>query len=533
MNSIDSKIPNLPTDVIAQQIVAEVAARDYGDTELYELLRGAYPCRDLTRAAFDDIVRMLAEGFATRRGRQGALLYHDAVNHTLRGRKGARLTAITSGGAIPDTADYQVMLEPEGVLVGTVNEDFAVESLAGDVFQLGNSSYRIIRVERSTVRVEDARGEAPTIPFWLGEAPGRTDELSVAVSRLRMEVEERLRAPSPGPAPGLSPGERQEKNTSPAGEVARSAGEGVSRSDALPPAPSPQSPALHWLTNQVGLSDAAASQVIAYLASAHAALGCLPTQQTIVFERFFDEAGGMQLVIHSPYGSRINRAWGLALRKRFCRTFNFELQAAATEDTIILSLTTAHSFELIDVAKYLHPNTAREILIQALLAAPMFTTRWRWDASIALALPRFRGGKKVPPPLARMNAEDLLAAVFPDQVACGENLVGDIVVPDHPLVQQTVRDCLEEAMDIEGFERLLKGLVERRDPGRSTRPDGTFAARAGSVVGATVRLSRRCTPRRTAHAGGDEPPLYRSGICRRHRQARSRGDCTGEERSVA
>ena len=289
----------------------------------------------------------------------------------------------------------------------------------------------------------------------------------------------------------------------------------------------------HWLTNEVGLSDAAASQVIAYLASAHAALGCLPTQQTIVFERFFDEAGGMQLVIHSPYGSRINRAWGLALRKRFCRTFNFELQAAATEDTIILSLTTAHSFELIDVAKYLHPNTAREILIQALLAAPMFTTRWRWDASIALALPRFRGGKKVPPPLARMNAEDLLAAVFPDQVACGENLVGDIVVPDHPLVQQTVRDCLEEAMDIEGFERLLKGLLERRDPGRSTRPDGTFAARAGSVVGATVRLSRRCAARRTAHAGGDEPPLYRSGIRRRHRQARSRGDRTGAGGSVA
>jgi ATP-dependent Lhr-like helicase len=444
------KIPNLPTDVIAQQIVAEVAARDYGDTELYELLRGAYPCRDLTRAAFDDIVRMLAEGFATRRGRQGALLYHDAVNHTLRGRKGARLTAITSGGAIPDTADYQVMLEPEGVLVGTVNEDFAVESLAGDVFQLGNSSYRIIRVERSTVRVEDARGEAPTIPFWLGEAPGRTDELSSAVSRLRNELAARLA--------DVNSGRRTADGEEEAVSGSRLAVSQSAPGALLPPAPSPQSPALHWLTNEVGLSDAAASQVIAYLASAHAALGCLPTQQTIVFERFFDEAGGMQLVIHSPYGSRINRAWGLALRKRFCRTFNFELQAAATEDTIILSLTTAHSFELIDVAKYLHPNTAREILIQALLAAPMFTTRWRWDASIALALPRFRGGKKVPAPLARMNAEDLLAAVFPDQVACGENLVGDIVVPDHPLVQQAVRDCLEEAMDIEGFERLLKGL---------------------------------------------------------------------------
>jgi ATP-dependent helicase Lhr and Lhr-like helicase len=414
------KVPQTPIDVLAQQIVAEVSARDCSESELYALCCSAWPFRSLGRESFDAVIRMLAEGFTTRRGRQGALLYHDAVNHTLRGRKGARLTAITSGGAIPDTADYQVLLEPEGTLVGTVNEDFAVESLSGDVFQLGNTSYRILRVERSTVRVEDARGEAPTIPFWLGEAPGRTDELSSAVSRLRTDIAERL--PTSGNAP-----------------------EGGS--------------ALDYLTATLGISEAAASQLFAYFAAAHAALGCLPTQQTVVFERFFDEAGGMQLVIHSPFGSRINRAWGLALRKRFCRTFNFELQAAATEDTIILSLTTAHSFELSDVAKYLHPNSAREILIQALLAAPMFTTRWRWDASIALALPRFRGGKKVPPQLARMNAEDLLAAVFPDQVACGENIVGDIAIPEHPLVQQTVRDCLEEAMDIDGFERLLKALV--------------------------------------------------------------------------
>jgi ATP-dependent Lhr-like helicase len=411
-------IPQLSMDVLSQQIVAEVATRDCSETELFELCRNAYPYRALTRESYDDIVRMLAEGFTTRRGRHGALLYHDPVNRMVRARKGARLTAITSGGAIPDTADYQVMLEPEGVLVGTVNEDFAVESLSGDVFQLGNSSYRILRVERSVVRVEDARGEAPSIPFWLGEAPGRTNELSVAVSRLRAQIEERLESGSES--------------------------------------------ALVWLMHEVGICEPAAAQVVAYLAAAHAALGSLPTHQTIVFERFFDEAGGMQLVIHSPFGSRINRAWGLALRKRFCRTFNFELQAAATEDTIILSLTTAHSFELADVARYLHPNTAREILVQALLAAPMFTTRWRWDASIALALPRFRGGKKVPPALARMNAEDLLASVFPDQVACGENIVGDIVVPDHPLVRQTVRDCLEEAMDIDGFERLLHALIENR-----------------------------------------------------------------------
>jgi ATP-dependent helicase Lhr and Lhr-like helicase len=410
------KIPCNPLDVLSQHIVAEVATRDCSEEELFALLRRAYPYQHLQRSEFDEVVSMLAEGFTTRRGRRGALLYHDAVNRQLRARPGARLTAITSGGAIPDTADYQVMLEPEGHVVGSVHEDFAVESLAGDVFQLGNVSYRILRVERSVVRVQDARGEAPTIPFWLGEAPGRSDELSSAVARVREEVQERLK---------------------------QSVGAVV-----------------QWLADEVGIGMPAAEQLTAYLHSAHAALGTLPTQHTIVLERFFDEAGGMQLVIHSPFGSRINRAWGLALRKRFCRSFNFELQAAATEDTIILSLTTAHSFELLEVARYLHPNTARDVLIQALLDAPMFTTRWRWGASIALALPRFRGGKKVPAPLARMNAEDLLASVFPDQVACGENIVGDIVVPDHPLVRQTVRDCLEEAMDIQGFERLLGALAD-------------------------------------------------------------------------
>jgi ATP-dependent Lhr-like helicase len=459
------KMPQLPIDVLAQHIVAEAAARDCSERTLFELMRSAYPFRELTRPAFDEIIAMLADGFTTRRGRHGALLYHDAVNQTIRGRKGARLTAITSGGAIPDTADYQVKLEPEGMLVGTVNEDFAVESLAGDVFQLGNASYRILRVERSVVRVEDARGEAPTIPFWLGEAPGRTDELSAAVSRLRSELAQRFAHPAmateslPSPQPAGQEVRMPQAHGCASAASPRGEGAEVGNGAAGWGEESSRSGALSYLTGEVGLSHEPAAQLTAYLASAHAALGCLPTQQTIVFERFFDEAGGMQLVIHSPLGSRINRAWGLALRKRFCRTFNFELQAAATEDTIILSLTTAHSFELKDVAHYLHPNSAREILIQALLAAPMFATRWRWTASIALALPRFRGGKKVPPQLARMNAEDLLASVFPDQVACGENLVGDIVVPEHPLVRQTVRDCLEEAMDVAGFERLLHGLV--------------------------------------------------------------------------
>jgi ATP-dependent Lhr-like helicase len=408
------KIPENALDVLAQQITAEVAAREWSEEELFSLMRGAYPYRNLKREEFDECVKMLAEGFSTRRGRRAALLHHDSINKMLRPRKGARLTAITSGGAIPDNADYRVMLEPESIIVGSVNEDFAVESLQGDIFQLGNTSYRILRVERGTVRVEDAHGQPPSIPFWLGEAPGRTMELSTAVSDLRKEIEQRL---------GLDP-----------------------------------PTALEWLMETVGLDEASAFQIVQYLSAGKAALSTLPTLDTVVFERFFDESGGMQLIIHSPFGSRVNRAWGLSLRKRFCRTFNFELQAAATEDHIVLSLTHAHSFELAEAARYLNSNSVRHILIQALCAAPMFEVRWRWDAGIALALPRFRGGKKIPPQIARMNAEDLLASVFPDQVACAENLPGEIEVPDHPLVRQTIRDCLEDAMDIDEFETVLRRL---------------------------------------------------------------------------
>ena len=407
-------LPAKPLDVLAQQIVAEVAAREWQSAALYELLRRAWPYQELTRAEFDELVHMLAEGYSTRRGRHGALIHHDAVNERLKGRRGARLTAITSGGTIPDTADYQVILEPQAQFVGTVNEDFAVESLQGDIFQLGNVSYRILRVEQGRIRVEDARGEPPSIPFWLGEAPGRSDELSASVSRLRGDLETQLDA-------------------------------GIEAASA-------------WLASEAAIAAPAAVQLVTYLAAARAALGAVPTQQTIVFERFFDEAGGMQLIIHSPFGSRINRAWGLSLRKRFCRSFNFELQAAATEDTIVLSLTTAHSFELAEVARYLHSNSVRALLVQALCAAPMFPVRWRWTATIALALPRFRGGKKVPAPLARMAAEALLAAIFPDQVACAENLPGEIEIPEHPLVRQAMRDCLEDAMDAAGLERLLRAL---------------------------------------------------------------------------
>jgi ATP-dependent Lhr-like helicase len=418
-------LPERPLDVLAQQIVAEVAAQEWAEDALFALFRQAWPYRELPRTDFAEIVRMLADGFSTRRGRRGALIHHDAVNRLLRGRRGARITALTSGGTIPDTADYQVVLEPENQVVGSVNEDFAVESLAGDIFQLGNTAYRIRRVERGTLRVEDAEGQPPNVPFWLGEAPGRSDELSHAVSRLRSEIAARL-------PPDASPHKRDE-----------------------PSSPMKERGLLEWLAGRPGLGEAAARQLVEYLAAGHAALGVLPTQDTIVFERFFDEAGGMQLVVHSPYGSRVNRAWGLALRKRFCTKFNFELQAAATEDNIVLSLTTAHSFDLAEVRTYLHPATVREVLIQALLDAPMFMTRWRWVAGIALALPRFRGGRKVPPPLARMDAEDLIAAIFPDQLACAENLAGAREIPDHPLIRQTIADCLGEVMDISGLERLL------------------------------------------------------------------------------
>src|SRR5262245_12807343 len=410
-------IPAEPLDVLAQQIVAEVAARDWSEDELCALVRRAWPYRALKRDDFNAIVAMLAEGFHTRRGRRGALLHHDAVHRQLRGRRGARLTALTAGGTIPDSADYQVLLEPENHVIGSVNEDFAVESMAGDVFQLGNKSYKIQRVERGVVRVEDAHGLAPNIPFWLGEAPGRSDELSVAVSRLRGEVAQRLQL-------------------DPAGETV-----------------------LRWLVDGLALNRMAAEQLVDYLRAGHAALGCLPTQSRIVLERFFDEAGGLQLVLHSPYGSRLNRAWGLALRKRFCGKFNFEIQAAATEDNIVISLTEAHSFALEDVPHYLHSASARTVLTQALLDSPMFTTRWRWVAGVSLALPRFRGGKKVPPQLTRMAAEDLIGSVFPDQIACAENLPGEREIPDHPLVRQAIGDCLGEAMDIDGLERLL-GRIE-------------------------------------------------------------------------
>jgi ATP-dependent Lhr-like helicase len=412
------EVPRGGLDILAQQLVAACAADEWSEDELFALVRRAAPYEQLAREDFDKVLAMLADGVTARRGRFAAHLHRDGVNHNVRGRRGARIAAMTSGGAIPDVADYQVVAEPEGTVVGTIDEDFAVESLAGDVFLLGNTSWRIRRVEAGRVRVEDAHGAAPSIPFWRGEGPSRSQELSLAVADLRDEIARRFDA------------------------------EGKDSTVA-------------WLVRECALHPRGADQAVDYVIAARTMLGGLPTQKTIIAERFFDEAGGMQLVIHAPFGARINRAWGLALRKRFCRSFNFELQAAATDDGIVLSLTDVHSFPLETTFEMLKSPNAREVLVQALLPAPMFKARWRWNATRSLALLRQRGGKRVPPPIQRMRAEDLLAACFPSQMACPENLSGgDIQIPDHPLVTQTVDDCLQEAMDFEGFLRVLQKIED-------------------------------------------------------------------------
>ncbi|NOT13201.1 MAG: DEAD/DEAH box helicase [Methylococcaceae bacterium] len=408
------KIPDYPLDVLSQQIVAEVACREWSELELNQLVTKAWPYRSLSPDQFTAVIKMLSDGYHTRRGRRGAYLHRDVVHGILRARKGARLTAILNGGAIPDQFDYDVILQPEGLFVGTLNEDFAFESIPGDIFQLGNNSYRMLKIEQGKVFVEDAHGQPPNIPFWFGEAPGRSHELSAAVSDLTTTLDQLLEL-----------------------------GENSARV---------------YIQQTLALPSAAADQLIRYLATSKAALTVLPSFKTIIFERFFDEIGDMHFVIHSVYGSRINKAWGLALRKRFCRRFNFELQAAADENNIVLSLGPTHSFPLREPADYLKAGTVENILTQALLAAPMFPTRWRWVANTALAIPRNRAGKKVPAPFQRNDAEDLMAVIFPDQLACFENIAGDREVPDHPLVNQTLWDCLHELMDIDGLKQVLSGI---------------------------------------------------------------------------
>ncbi len=423
-------IPEAPLDILSQQIVAMCAAEDWKEEELYQSVRQAFSYRNLSRQDFDAIVEMLSEGIEGARGRYAAYLHRDRVNGMLRARRGSRLAAITSGGGIPENSLYTVVAHPEAAVVGTVDEDFAVESLAGDIMLLGNTSWRIRRVQSGSVLVEDAQGAAPNVPFWRGEAPSRTDELSAHVAELREKISAFV--------PRVS------------SEVATAqTATGVAT-------------AVNWLKLECGLDDAGAEQSVEYIVAGRALLGAVPTQTTVIAERFFDESGGMQLVIHAPFGGRINKAWGLALRKRFCRSFNFELQAAATDNGLNISLSEQHSFPLADVFHFLHPNSLRSVLEQAVLTSPLFTTRWRWDAGRALALLRFRGGKKVPPPIQRMRADDLLAAVFPEAQACQENIEGDITISSHPLIREVMKDVLTEAMDIEGLDRVLHRIADGR-----------------------------------------------------------------------
>jgi ATP-dependent Lhr-like helicase len=436
--------PEASLDILAQQIVACCAASGsaatanksgdqnndgWDEDALFALVKRAYPYRNLKRETFDEVLVMLSEGIASQRGRYGAYLHHDRINHKLRARRGARLAAITSGGAIPDNALFTVVAEPDGGVVGTVDEDFAVESMAGEVMLLGNTSWRIRRIEGKSSRiiVEDAHGAPPGIPFWRGEAPARTAELSQQLGDLRKEISDRL--PAVVPIEGW-------RN--------------------LPIVTA----AVTWLQEECGLDHSGAEQLIQYTIEGRAVLGDVPTQATIIAERFFDEGGGMQLIIHAPFGGRINKAWGLALRKRFCRGFNFELQAAATDNGLNIALAEQHSFPLADVFQFLHSETMPPILEQAALASPIFQTRWRWDATRALALLRFQGGKKVPPQIQRIRSDDLLASVFPDVAACFENIEGDIKIPDHPLVHEVMKDVLTEALDIEGLAEVLRGIEQ-------------------------------------------------------------------------
>jgi ATP-dependent helicase Lhr and Lhr-like helicase len=421
-------IPESPLDVLAQQIVAACSAEEWDEAELFALARRAYPYRNLQRETFDSILEMLSEGIAARRGRYGAYLHRDRVNGKLRARRGSRMAAITSGGAIPDNSLYTVVAEPDGVAVGTVDEDFAVESNRGDIMLLGNTSWMIHRIETNSGRmlVQDAHGAPPSVPFWRGEAPARTEELSAHVGDLRQKISDMLPRTSPVGFSATQP------------EVAAT---------------------VSWLKDECGLDESGSEQAIEYILQGRAVLGAVPTQTTVIAERFFDEGGGMQLVIHAPFGGRINKAWGLALRKRFCRGFNFELQAAATDNGLNIALAEQHSFPLADVFHFLPAETVQPILEQAALDSPIFGTRWRWDANRALALLRFQGGKKVPAQIQRMRSDDLLASVFPDAAACFENIPGDRQIPDHPLVREVMKDVLTEAMDLDGLKTLLRGMA--------------------------------------------------------------------------
>lgn len=411
------QIPEEPIDVLMQQLVAEVSTRaDDTPDALYELVRHAYPYRNLSRATFDEALEFVSHGVFTGRGQRGQQLSLDPINDTVRPRRSAKHAAIMNGGTIPDLGDYNVIVDPDNQVIGQLSEDFAIESAVGDVFLLGTHAWRVVRVEQSSVRVVDADGAEPSVPFWFGESPARTWELSQAVSRLYEELSDPLTVRDVVGAKSI-------------------------------------------LTAIPGVSAEAAEQTVTFLSASLDALGVLPSQHCVVIERFFDETGSTQLVVHAPFGARVNRALGLALRKRFCVTFDFELQAAADDDAITIALGPHHSMELSTIMPMVRPSSFRTVLEQAVLPLPMLKTRWRWNGVRSLVINRTSSGARRPIQWIRMDADDLMAAVWPSLAACQENApAGPIPIPDHVLVRQTLRDVFFEPLDVAALETVLRGV---------------------------------------------------------------------------
>ncbi len=502
------EIPEAPTDVLMQQVAAMCGAESWDEESLFQVVRRAHPYRAMTREAFEEVLCLLHDGIQSTRGRYGAYVMRDRVGGAVHGRRGARMIAISNGGAIPDTSLFSVILQPDGIQIATLDEHFAVDSSPGDVVLLGTTSWRILRIEPAgKVFVEDAHGAPPSIPFWEGEAPQRTGVLSVGVGGLREAISSRTSEVSPRSCSPTHP------------EVIETT---------------------KWLTAECGVCASGAFQLISYIVAGRAVLGAVPSTTTIIAERFFDEGGGQQLILHAPFGGRLNKAWGLALRKRFCRGFNFELQAAATDNGINISLAEQHSFPLSDVFQFLSENTARELLEQAAIPSPLFKNRWRWAAGRSLQLLRMQKGKRVAPQIQRTRSDDLLANVFPQAAACFETIVGDIQIPDHPLVREVMRDTLSEAMDIDGLNELLRGIASGaiRCLAVDTPVPSQFAHELINAMpyafldeaGAEERRARAVTLRRSLPAGVAEDA---GGWMRRRlrRCARSAGRMCGTSMS--
>ncbi|MDA1163227.1 MAG: DEAD/DEAH box helicase [Planctomycetota bacterium] len=463
-------IPECSIDVLAQQIVAEVACREWSTDDLFAMFRRAWPFRNLKREDFNETLRFLSEGLTERSGRGKVYLHQDLVQKRLRTRPGARIVATSNAGAIPEVAEFRVVAQPEGVVVGSLDEDFALESHAGQIILLGNTSWRMEGVRGTDVHVTDAGGVPPTVPFWRGEAPGRTRELSEEVSRIREDLEAKLKAlPETVIA---SWWEDSDGGAVPSGETSE-----VEFPATRTEFRNSTADIVKWLVKETDCSDHAARQVVNYLAAQIAAVGIVPTQKRVIFERFFDESGGMQMVVHAPFGSRVTQAWGLSMRKRFCVSFDFELQATADDDGFILSLGPQHSFPLESMFPMLTSENAQRLLEQAILYIPMFQIRWRWNANRALLVPRRDKGKRIPPALQRFRADDLLSSVFPLLTGCQENVVGELQMPEHILLRQTMDDCLREALDIDGLVDVLRQVEagEIEFIARDTREPSPFS----------------------------------------------------------